>query len=67
MPWVTFAKPYIFTPPEDRRCSVKYPAGWRGNVRRICAELARGAGAVEIEDDASGSTAGTADLPAEVD
>ena len=67
MPLVTFRKPYIFTPPEDRRCSVKYPAGFRGNVRRVCAQMAKRAGVLETKNDASGKAQGAADLSAEGD
>lgn len=47
MPWVTFSRRYIFTPDEDRRGSVAYPAGWKGNVRKQCADKAVAAGAAE--------------------
>lgn len=42
---VTFTRAFIFVPPEDRRCAVKYPAGYRGPVRKVCAEMAIAAGA----------------------
>jgi hypothetical protein len=70
MPWVTFERPFIFVPPEDRRVAVKYPAGWRGNVRKVCAEQAAEAGAVdkpEVSDGDDGDTSGPADLPAASD
>jgi len=42
--WVHFLEAYIFTPDEDRRGSVKYKAGYIGNVRQQCAEKAIAAG-----------------------
>lgn len=47
--YVRFVRPYIFTPDEDRRSSVKYKAGFKGRVRQQCAAKAIAAGAaVEI-------------------
>ena len=62
MVWVTFAKPFNFVPPEDRRCAVRYRAGGRYNVRRVCAQKARAAGALEESDDGSRREAGAGDL-----
>lgn len=42
--WVHFLEDFIFTPDEDRRCSVKYRAGYIGIVRQQCAEKAIAAG-----------------------
>lgn len=42
--WVRFLADFIFTPDEDRRCSVKYKAGHVGPVRAQCAEKAISAG-----------------------
>jgi hypothetical protein len=44
MAHVKFLADYIFTPDEDRRTSRKYLAGWRGLVRRQCADKAIAAG-----------------------
>jgi hypothetical protein len=60
MAWVRFKTRFIFVPPEDRRCAVVYPAGHYGNVRKICAEMARQAGA--LADDDHRDDAGTADV-----
>lgn len=62
MVWVTFRRTFNFVPPEDRRCAVKYPAGYRGSVRRVCAEMAKAAGALE-EADVSRAPETTTDLP----
>ena len=36
---IAFVEDYIFTPPEDRRVSIKYLAGKTyDNVRRVCAD-----------------------------
>jgi hypothetical protein len=45
MAHVHFVADYIFTPDEDRRTSIKYRAGWKGPVRRQCADKAFAAGA----------------------
>lgn len=44
MAWVRFTERYIFTPPEDRRTSISYPAGHKGNVRKVCSDAAIAAG-----------------------
>lgn len=45
---IRFTRPYIFTPDEDRRSAVKYPAGWTGLVRQQCVEKAIAAGAAVV-------------------
>ena len=45
--WVRFIATYIYTPEEDRRASVAYPAGYVGNVRRQCADKAIAAGVAQ--------------------
>lgn len=45
MPWVEFTARFIYTPDEDRRGAVAYPAGYKGNVRKQCADKALAAGA----------------------
>lgn len=48
MPWLRFTEPFTFTPDEDRRVSVKYPAGYVGLVRRQCADKALAAGKAKL-------------------
>jgi hypothetical protein len=44
--WVRFLRDFICVP-EDRRTSFGFKAGYKGNVRRICADKAIAAGAAE--------------------
>lgn len=45
MAWLAFSRDYTFTPPEDRRVSIKFKAGNRYRVRAACAATAVSAGA----------------------
>lgn len=40
MAWVRFDAAFDFTPKEDRRVTLSYPAGWSGSVREDCAAQA---------------------------
>lgn len=44
MAHVVFTEAFDFTPKEDHRTTLAYPAGWSGSVRADCARLAVAAG-----------------------